>query len=91
MKSLTKIQKDTGWNRRIKKADFSEKMRLHYYLGVILDDEDEVQEVFPATIQSEVLASTMQKLCLTMRMPHIVTGDPYGKTSASCQLGRRLE
>lgn len=49
MKSLTKIQKE--WlERRIKKADFSEKMRLHYYLGVILDDEDEVQECF-RTIQ----------------------------------------
>ena len=60
MKSLTKIQKE--WlERRIKKADFSEKMRLHYYLGVILDDEDEVQECF-RTIQSEVLASTIKNL-----------------------------
>lgn len=36
-------------------------MRLHYYLGVILDDEDEVQECF-RTIQSEVLASTIKNL-----------------------------
>ena len=58
--SLTKIQKE--WlKRRIKKADFSEKMRLHYYLGVILNDEDEVQECF-RTIQSEVLASTIKNL-----------------------------
>lgn len=58
--SLTKIQKE--WlERRIKKADFSEKMRLHYYLGVILNDEDEVQECF-RTIQSEVLASTIKNL-----------------------------
>ena len=58
--SLTKIQKE--WLRkRLKKADFSEKMRLHYYLGVLLDDENEVQECF-RTIQSEVLESTIKHL-----------------------------
>ena len=58
--SLTKIQKE--WlERRIRKADFSEKMRLHYYLGTILEDEDEVQECF-STIQSEVLATTLRNL-----------------------------
>ena len=60
MYSLTKIQKE--WLRkRLKKADFSEKMRLHYYLGVLLDDENEVQECF-RTIQSEVLESTIKHL-----------------------------
>ena len=60
MHSLTKIQKE--WLRkRLKKADFSEKMRLHYYLGVLLDDENEVQECFQ-TIQSEVLKSTIKHL-----------------------------
>lgn len=60
MHSLTKIQKE--WLRkRLKKADFSEKMRLHYYLGVLLDDENEVQECF-RTIQSEVLKSTIKHL-----------------------------
>ena len=35
LRSLTKIQKE--WlKKRLRKADFSEKMRLHYYLGVIL-------------------------------------------------------
>ena len=35
LQSLTKIQKE--WLRkRLRKADFGEKMRLHYYLGVIL-------------------------------------------------------
>lgn len=61
---ITKVlpEKMKEWlERRIKKADFSEKMRLHYYLGVILDDEDEVQECF-RTIQSEVLASTIKNL-----------------------------
>ena len=58
--SLTKIQKE--WvERRIKKADFGEKMRLYYYLGVILDDEDEVQKCF-RTIQSEILNSTLENL-----------------------------
>ena len=60
MHSLTKIQKE--WLRkRLKKADFSEKMRLYYYLGVLLDDENEVQDCF-RTIQSEVLESTIKHL-----------------------------
>lgn len=58
--SLTKIQKE--WlERRIRKADFGEKMRLYYYLGVILNDEDEVQKCF-RTIQSEILSSTIESL-----------------------------
>ena len=58
--SLTKIQKE--WlERRIRKADFGEKMRLYYYLGVILNDEDEVQKCF-CTIQSEILSSTIESL-----------------------------
>ena len=44
-KALTKIQKH--WlEKRLANADFSEKLRLHYYLGVVLEDENEVQEVF---------------------------------------------
>ena len=58
--ALTKIQKEWLENR-IQKADFSEKMRLHYYLGSILEDEEETQECF-RTIQSEVLASTIKNL-----------------------------
>ena len=58
--SLTKIQKE--WVRkRLKKADFSEKMRLHYYLVMVLDDENEIQKCFQ-TIQSEVLESTIKNL-----------------------------
>lgn len=60
MHSLTKIQKE--WlEKRLKNADFSEKMRLHYYLGILLDDEDEVQECF-RTIQSEILEATIKHL-----------------------------
>lgn len=58
--SLTKIQKE--WiEKRFARADFPEKMRLHYYLGVILDDEEEIQECF-RTIQAEVLESTIKSL-----------------------------
>ena len=58
--ALTKIQKE--WLQyKISKADYSEKMRLHYYLGSILEDEDEIQECF-RTIQSEVLDSTIEHL-----------------------------
>ena len=60
LQSLTKIQKE--WLRkRLRKADFGEKMRLHYYLGVILEDENEVQECF-RIIQSEVLEATIKNL-----------------------------
>lgn len=59
-KSLTKIQKH--WlEKRLSRADFTEKLRLHYYLGVILEDENEIQECF-RTIQSEVLNATIKKL-----------------------------
>ena len=59
-KSLTKIQKH--WlEKRLNRADFTEKLRLHYYLGVILEDENEIQECF-RTIQSEVLDATIKKL-----------------------------
>ena len=60
MHSLTKIQQE--WlEKRLHKADFSEKMRLFYYLGIILDDENQVQECF-RTIQSEVLKATVKHL-----------------------------
>ena len=64
LQSLTKIQKE--WLRkRLRKADFGEKMRLHYYLGVILEDENEVQECF-RIIQSEVLEATIKSLAYGM-------------------------
>ena len=65
LQSLTKIQKE--WlEKRLRKADFGEKMRLHYYLGVILEDENEVQECF-RIIQSEVLEATIKSLAY---LPH---------------------
>ena len=60
IESLTKIQKE--WlERRLKEANFSEKMRLHYYLGSVLEDEEEIQQCF-RTIQSEILESTIKSL-----------------------------
>lgn len=60
MKSLTPIQQQ--WlSKRLEKANFSEKVRLHYYLGVILQDENEVQKCFQ-TIQTEVLQATIHNL-----------------------------
>ena len=58
--TLTKIQKEWLKNR-IGKADFSERMRLHYYLGIVLEDENEIQECFH-TIQAEMLEATVKSL-----------------------------
>lgn len=58
--ALTSIQKK--WlDNRLKQADFSEKMRLHYYLGNILGDEEEVQNCF-RTIQSVILGAAIKSL-----------------------------
>lgn len=57
---LSKIQKE--WlNRRLSKADYSERMRMYYYLGTILEDENMVQECFH-TISSAILEATMDSL-----------------------------
>jgi len=87
LQSLTKIQKE--WLRkRLRKADFGEKMRLHYYLGVILEDENEVQECF-RIIQSEVLEATIKSLAYN-EQARIVT-DHHSSAASSCELGRWLE
>ena len=68
-KALTKIQRH--WlEKRLARADFSEKLRLHYYLGVVLEDENEVQKCF-GTIQSEVLEATVRSLSYNEKA-HIV-------------------
>ena len=63
MKSLTEltgIQQD--WlERRLAKADFGDRMRLHYYLGTVLGAEDEIQKCFQ-TIQSVILDATIKNL-----------------------------
>ena len=70
MSSLTKIQK-TWLRNRLAKADFHEKMRLHYYLGTVLEDENEIQQCFK-TIQSAILEATIQNLKYNEKA-HIVT------------------
>lgn len=63
--SLTKIQRN--WLlKRLASVGFREKLRLHYYLGVIMEDENEVQECF-RTIQQKILSSTMQSLTYNTR------------------------
>ena len=58
--TLTKIQKE--WlKKRLDKSDFGETMRLHYYLGVVLEDENEIQECFHI-IQAEMLEATVKSL-----------------------------
>ena len=58
--SLTAIQEE--WlEKRLNQADFSEKMRLHYYLGCVLGNEKELQACFD-TIQSAILEATIRNL-----------------------------
>lgn len=58
--TLTKIQRE--WlKKRLDKSDFGERMRLHYYLGVVLEDENEIQECFHI-IQVEMLEATIKSL-----------------------------
>ena len=58
--TLTKIQRE--WlKKRLDKSDFGERMRLHYYLGVVLEDENEIQECFHI-IQAEMLKATIKSL-----------------------------
>ena len=61
--ALTKIQ--TEWlENRLKKADFGEKMRLHYYIGVAMggaEGEKQTVQAF-SSLSSTILASTMQSL-----------------------------
>ena len=60
LSGLTKIQKE--WlKKRLASSDFSEKIRLHYYLGTSLGSEEEIQQCFN-TIQSTILDATIQNL-----------------------------
>ena len=69
MPPLTKIQEE--WlDHRLQEADSHEKMRLHYYLGTVLDDENEIQSCFH-TIQSAILQETMSSLAYN-ETAHIV-------------------
>lgn len=57
---LTKIQKE--WlEKRWNTSNFSDRMRLHYYLGTIMGSDEEIQECFK-TIQSTILEATIKNL-----------------------------
>ena len=70
MHTLTKIQKEWLENR-LAETDFAEKIRLHYYLGTVLNDEGEIQQCFQ-TIQSAILKATIRNLSYNEKA-HIVT------------------
>lgn len=59
-KALSKIQQE-WFAKRLRNADFSEKMRLFYYLGTALDNENMVGDCF-STISSAILNATMESL-----------------------------
>lgn len=57
---LTPIQQK--WlERRLDKAEYGEKMRLHYYVGMAQKDEAQISQAF-STLSSAILESTMQGL-----------------------------
>lgn len=57
---LTKIQSE--WlKKKLQNCTLHDRIRLHYYLGVVLDSESEYQSCFE-TISSSVLDSAMQGL-----------------------------
>lgn len=70
MHTLTKIQREWLENR-LSEADFKEKIRLHYYLGMLLEDEGEMQQCF-STIQDAILEATIRNLTYNEKA-HIVT------------------
>lgn len=68
--ALTKIQKE--WLvKRLCLSDYSDRMRLHYYLGTALRSDAEMQECFK-TIQSTILEATIHNLQYNADA-HIVT------------------
>ena len=57
---LTKIQRE--WlDGRLERADYSEAMRLHYYVGTALNDETEVTKAF-SSLSTAILDSTLKTL-----------------------------
>ena len=61
--SLTKIQMEWLENK-LNKADFSEKMRLHYYVGTAMGGAEGEKQVVKAfrSLSNAILVSTMQNL-----------------------------
>ena len=57
---LTKVQQEWLENH-IHRADFSEKMRLHYYAGIALGDEAEIGKAF-RSLSAAILETTLKGL-----------------------------
>lgn len=94
-KGLTKIQ--TEWlNKRLSRADYSEAMRLHYYLGCVLNGAEGERHILEAfrQIQEAVISQLMLKQktdCrivmdrLTVRLPLRVNwGGGWSDTPPYC-------
>lgn len=57
---LTKIQREwLEW--RLKRADYSEEMRLHYYVGSALNDDGEMAKAF-SSLSKAILQATIESL-----------------------------
>ena len=57
---LSKVQRE--WlDARLARASFSEKMRLHYYVGSAIQDEQEVRKAF-SSLSDAILESTLSGL-----------------------------
>lgn len=57
---LSKIQRE--WiKKHLEKADYSLRMRLHYYIGTAMGDEKEVMKTFK-TLQKAILDETLSGL-----------------------------
>ncbi len=57
---LTKIQRE-WYNNHLNKADYGDRMRLHYYVGTALRDKSEVAKAF-STLSNAILDSTLAGL-----------------------------
>lgn len=58
--ALTKIQAEWIENH-LSRTEYADKMRLHYYVGMALEDEGEVSKAF-STLSDAILKSTLQEL-----------------------------
>lgn len=57
---LTRVQKEWLENH-VNRADYSEKMRLHYYVGTAIQDEGEIRKAF-SSLSDAILSATLEGL-----------------------------
>ena len=65
LSGLTDIQKEWIEKKELE-LDFSNKIRLHYYLGKVLDSDLEIQNCFKE-IERTILGATLQTFEVTMK------------------------